>query len=56
MVSPLGPTFANVFLCVHEILWLEKCLPDFRPVIYKRHVADTFLLFHNINQIEKFKY
>ena len=33
--SPLGPTFANTFLCVHEILWLEKCPPEFRPVIYK---------------------
>ena len=56
MGSPLGPTFANIFLCVHEILWLEKCPPEFRPVIYKRYVDDTFLLFQNINQIEKFKY
>ena len=55
MGSPLGPTFANIFLCVHEILWLEKCPPEFRPVIYKRFVDDTFLLFQNINQIEKFK-
>ena len=39
-----------------EILWLENCLPEFRPVIYKRHVDDTFLLFQNISQIEKFKY
>ena len=39
-----------------EILWLEKCLPEFRPVIYKRHVDDTFLFFQNISQIEKFKY
>ena len=56
MGSPLGPTFANIFLCVHEILWLEKCPPEFRPVIYKRYVDDIFLLFQNINQIEKFKY
>ena len=56
MGSPLGPTFANIFLCVHEILLLEKCPPEFRPVIYKRYVDDTFLLFQNINQIEKFKY
>ena len=25
--SPIGPTFASIFLCVHEILWLEKCTP-----------------------------
>ena len=43
MGSPLGPTFANIFLCVHEILWLEKCPPEFRPVIYKRYVDDTLL-------------
>ena len=30
--------------------------PEFRPVIYKRYADDTFLLFQNINQIEKFKY
>ena len=56
MGSPLGPTFANIFLWVHEILWLEKYPSEFRPVIYKRYVDDTFLLFQNINQIEKFKY
>ena len=54
--SPLGSSFASIFLCVHEIRWLEKCLSEFRPVIYKRYVYDTFLLFQNINQIEKFKY
>ena len=56
MGSPLGATFVNIFLCLHKILWLEKCLPEFRPVIYKRYVDDNFLLFHNINQIENFKY
>ena len=43
------------FLCAHKVLCLEKCLPQFRQVLYKRYVDDTFLLFHNINQIEKFK-
>ena len=43
--EPLGLTFANIFF-PHE----------FRPVICKRYVDDTFLLFQNINQIEKFKY
>ena len=47
---------ANIFLCVHEIIWFEKCPPEFRPVIYKRYFDDTFLFFQNINQIEKFKY
>ena len=38
MGSLLGAIFADIFLCVHEILWLEKYLPEFKPVIYKRHV------------------
>ena len=49
---PTRTNFANIFLCVHKILWLEKCLPEFRPVIYSKHVDNTFLLFQNINQIE----
>ena len=56
MGSHLGPTFANIFLCVHEIPWLEKCPSGFRPVIYKRNLDDTLLLYQNINQIKKFKY
>ena len=32
MGYPLRPTFANIFLCVHEI-WLEKYPPEFIPVI-----------------------
>ena len=51
----LGPIFANIFLCVHKILWLEKYPPEFRPVIFTKYVDDIFLLFQNINQIEKFK-
>ena len=30
MGSPLGLTFANIILCIREILWLEKCAPEFR--------------------------
>ena len=25
MGTPLGPTFANLFLCHHETKWLDKC-------------------------------
>ena len=41
MGYPLVSTFGNIFLCVREIVWLEKCPPEFRPVIYKRYVDDT---------------
>ena len=45
MGSPLGRTIANVFLCYHEKICLQNCPPQFKPVIYRRHVDDTFLLF-----------
>ena len=29
MGSPLGPTFANIFLCFYEQIWLENCPVEF---------------------------
>ena len=51
---PNRPTFTNIYLRVQPILWLEKCPPKFRPVIYGGYTDDTFLL-HNINEIGNFK-
>jgi hypothetical protein len=45
MGLPLGPTFANLFMCSHETQWLDDCPLEFRPVLYQRYVDDTFLLF-----------
>ena len=53
--SPLGPTFANIFLSYHEETWLKNCPCEFKPVIYKRYVDDTFLLFRSKDHIEKFR-
>ena len=53
--SPLGPTLANVFLCYHEKIWLQNCSSGFKPVIYRRHVDDTFLLFCSKHHITLFK-
>ena len=55
MGSLLGPTLANVFLCYHEKNWLQNCPSEFKPVIYRRYVDDTFLLFHSKHHIEKFQ-
>ena len=44
--SPLQLTLANVFLCYHEKMWLQNCPSEFKFVIYRRYVDDTFLLFH----------
>ena len=50
----ISPTLANIFLCYHEDLWLNKCPPDFKPVLYKRYVDDTFLLLRDHSHIKRF--
>ena len=55
MGSPLGPTFENIFLCFYEQIWLENCPVEFKPVVYRRFVDDTFLLFKSYEHIEKFR-
>ena len=32
MGLPLGPTFANIFMCHYEKIWLASCPPQFAPV------------------------
>ena len=54
MGLPLGPTFANVFMCHHENIWLDECPADFRPVFYKRYIDDTFLLFRHPSHSDLF--
>ncbi|XP_037774311.1 uncharacterized protein LOC119570765, partial [Penaeus monodon] len=54
MGSPLGPTYANAFLCHHEKEWLNQCPEEFKPNLYRRYVDDTFLLFKNCSQVERF--
>ena len=54
MGSPCGPTLANTFLCHFERIWLEECPAEFRPIIYKRYVDDTFLLFKDVGHIDLF--
>ena len=45
MDSPPEPTLANVFMCHFESTWLENCPTQFKPVVYRRYVDSTFLLF-----------
>ena len=45
MGQPLGPTFANIFMCFHEPNLLEQCPSEFAPILYKRYIDDTFVLF-----------
>ena len=41
MGSPLGATFANIFLNYHEQIWLKNCSCEFKPVIHTRYINDT---------------
>ena len=54
MGSPLGPTLANVFMCHMEKKWLQDCPSDFKPVLYRRYVDDTFLLFNDASHVNLF--
>ena len=55
MGSPLGLTFANIFLSYYEQICLKNCPCEFKPVIYKTCVDDTFLLFRSKDHIENFR-
>ena len=55
MSSPLGPALANVFMCHFENIWLENCPSHFKPIVYRRFVDDTFLLFGSKDHVEKFR-
>ena len=54
MGNPLAPTLANVFLCELETKLLERCPIEFKPVLYKRYLDDTFCLFRNQNDSNQF--
>ena len=43
MGLPLGPTLANIFMS--EKRYLSSCPSEFKPVLYRRYVDDTFCLF-----------
>ena len=54
MGSPLGPTFANYYMCDLENK-IAQNYPDEMPVIYARYVDDIFILTNSRDSIEKLK-
>ena len=42
-------------MCHFENIWLENCPAHFKPIVYKRFVDDTFVLFRTKDHVEKFK-
>ena len=54
MGSPLGSTFAKLFLVYYGNTWLDKCPFRFKPKYYRRYVDDIFLMFEKKNHLKKF--
>ena len=54
MGLPLGPTFANISMCAHEEQWLVDCPVCFKPLLYRRYVDDTFVLFSDLSHANLF--
>src|SRR5215469_12718355 len=54
MGSPLGPTFANIFLSHHERQWLQTCPIQFKPLLYKRYVDDLLIIFKDPSHAQPF--
>ena len=53
MGSSLGPTMSNVFLSFYKVKWLEQYPKEFRPVFYRRYVADIFPFFKSPEYLPK---
>ena len=54
MGSSLGPTVANTFLCHYKKFWLNECPSQFKPVVYRHYVDDTFVLFKSKENLKLF--
>ena len=54
MGSPLGPTLANVFMNHMEKKWLQNCPLDFKPILYRRYVDDSLILFNSEQHVDLF--
>ena len=55
MGSCISPTMANIFMSHHESKWLKDCPNEFKPVLYRRYVDDTFLLFRDAKHVILFQ-
>ena len=54
MGSPLGLSLANIFMSHLEKRYLVNCPSEFKPVLYRRYVDDTYCLFRDRDHITMF--
>ena len=53
MGSPLGPIFTNIYM-VHLEINVYQQYPGILPLLYKRYVDDTFLIFNSKEDSDAF--
>ena len=56
MSSPSGPILTNAFLCHYQKIWLNDCLSQFKPVVYRRYVDNIFVLFKSKKHLKVVNY
>ena len=54
MGSPLGPSVASIFMLYLEKRYLTICPSEFKPVLYRRYVDDTYCLFRYRDHVVMF--
>ncbi|XP_069982179.1 uncharacterized protein [Penaeus vannamei] len=54
MGSSLGPCHVNTFFCHHAQAWMNDCPANFKPILYRRYMDDTSLLFDDPSHINPF--
>ena len=54
MGNPVSAVFANIFMSYHEKRWLGLCPGNFKPILYKRYVDDTYVIFRSEAHVEAF--
>ena len=50
----LSPSLADIFLAYHEKIWLDQCPSDFKPLLYRRYVDDTCVIFKSADHVLPF--
>ena len=51
--SPPGPMLINVFMCQFQNFLLKSCRTQFKPVVHRRYVDDTFSLFRSSEHVKE---
>ena len=53
MGPPMGPMFANMFMCAKEDSWLDKCPLSFKPALYDQVHRRYFYHIHEYHRLGK---